>query len=98
MSTNILAIRTVAGRANGSGTFQHMQTAVQFYNMVINVVSMIKSQGGVVSCAQVLIVEVETKGGRDVLLLGDNALMRALNSPESDGVPQIPLTGLPPPC
>ena len=91
-AANILAIRTLVGRANGSGTFQHMQPAGRFYNVVSKVVSMIKisngsGQGGVFSCAKIPIIEGVIKGGEDVLLLGDKALMRALNGPEPEGVP-----------
>ena len=89
-STNVRAIGTFVGCSNGSGTFQHMQPALRFNNIVSNAVSMIKisngsCQGGLVSCAKVTIAKGSHDGGNDVLLLGDQALMLALNGLEPNG-------------
>ena len=74
-----------------------MQPALGFHNIISNVVSMIKisnggGEGGVVSSTQVAIGEGATDGGGDVLLLGDKALVRALDRHESEAVPRSPLT------
>ena len=100
---------TLLGGSNGSGAFQHqhMQPAVRFNDIVSNVMSMIKisngrGQGDIVSFVEVPISKRPRDGGNNVLLLGDQALVHALNRLESKGVLGGPFDGfclppLPPP-
>ena len=54
-------------------------------------------QGNVVSCVKVPIVEGTHEGGRDVLLLGEHALILALNGLTPRAFSEVPLLEVDPP-